>query len=218
MAQPATRSQTRSCGNNVKEEPPLASRFHPHTCAASAIITSVGDSDRHLNPLQGVVPAVALHGDDGIGHLHPAHDLAERRILPIQKMRIGHTDEKLGPGTVRIVGARHREDAPLVRFAVELCFDLVSGAAHAMRGPVGILAVWIASLDHEFWNYSMKGGAVVKPFLGQVDEVFHMAGRDIMKESEDDISDSLSLTGNRNRGSSLLRHVSHGSLPFLIIC
>jgi hypothetical protein len=63
----------------------------------------------------------------------------------------------------------------------------------------------------------MKGGTVVKPFLGQVDEVFHMARRDIMKESEHDISDSLAFAGDRNRGSRLLRHVSHGSIPFLII-
>jgi hypothetical protein len=132
-------------------------------------------------------------------------------------MRLAHTDEELGTGTVRIVGARHRKDAPLVRFTVELCFDLVSGAAHAMRGAVGILAVRVAPLDHEFWNHSMKGGAVVKAFFGQFDEVFHMAGRDIMKESEHNISDLLSLTGDRNRGSGLLRHVSHGSIPFLVI-
>jgi hypothetical protein len=63
----------------------------------------------------------------------------------------------------------------------------------------------------------MKGGAVVKAFFGQFDEVFHMAGRDIMKESEHDISDSLAFAGDRNRGSGLLRHVSHGSIPFPII-
>src|SRR6188508_1935317 len=217
MAQPATRSHMKSCGNRTKKEPPLTNRLPPHSWVTSVIVTSVGDGDRYLDPLQRVVPAIALHGDNGISRFHPAHDLAERRILPIQKMRIGHTDEALGAGTIRIVGARHREDAPFVRFTVELCFDLVAGAAHAMRGAIRILTVRIPSLDHEFWNHSMKGGTVVKSFLGQVDEVFHMAGRDIMKESEHDISDSLAFAGDRNRGSRLLRHVSHGSIPFLII-
>jgi hypothetical protein len=42
----------------------------------------------------------------------------------------------------------------------------------------------------------MKGGAVVEPLFGRVDEVLRMAGRDIMKESEHDIPDPLSFAGN----------------------
>src|SRR5688572_23232022 len=118
-------------------------------------------------------------------------------------------------GAVRVVGPRHRDHAALMRLAVELGFDLIAGTAHAMRGPIRVLAVGIPALNHEFWNYPMECGAVVKAFLGQINEILGMPRCDVLKEFQHDVSDRLTFAGNGNGGPRLVRHLSHCSIPFV---
>src|SRR5213593_1477022 len=56
---------------------------------------SLGDGDGHLHPFKRIISPVTLGVHDGVRHVYPAHDLAERGVLPIQEIRIGDTDEKL---------------------------------------------------------------------------------------------------------------------------
>src|SRR6185503_5057770 len=105
-------------------------------------------------------------------------------VLPIEKIRIRDANKKLRAGAVRIVRARHGEHPSFVWFAVELGLDLVPGTSHAMRRTVRVLAVGIATLDHETGNDPMKGRAGVEALSGQLREVLHMPGRHIMKESQ----------------------------------
>jgi hypothetical protein len=57
-----------------------------------------------------------------------------------------------------------------------------------MRRTVRVLAVRIATLDHEPGNDSMKRRAVIEAVSGQLREVLHMPWRHIMKESQPNLA------------------------------
>src|SRR5690606_2587408 len=100
----------------------------------------LGDSHR----LHGAILTARLHGADlpydgqavGVG------GLAEGGVLVVEMRHLLEADEELRAGRVGVIGASHREDARLVRGAIELGLDGVAGAA-------GAGAFRAATLDHE---------------------------------------------------------------------
>ena len=52
----------------------------------------------------------------------------------------------------------------------------VARPAHPVRGPVGIFAVRVASLNHEPWDHTVKRGAVVEAFSRQFAKFFTWLG------------------------------------------
>jgi len=69
-----------------------------------------------------------------------------------------------------------------MRLCVELGLDLVAGAAGAGRAGLAGPGVGAAALDHEALDDAMKGGAVIKPLPGELQEIPDGSGRDIRPE------------------------------------
>ncbi len=83
-----------------------------------------------------------------------------------------------------------------------------------MRRAIGVLAIWISSLNHETRNDAVKCRPIVKSFLGKLDKVRYVTRRDIRKELEHNLPHRLSLAGHRNRRPHLLTYLSHSMYPF----
>ena len=87
-------------------------------------------------------------------------------------------DEKLAAGRVHILGPGHTQHAPGVAQIIghtvggEFTLDAVAGTAHA--GAVGA-----AALDHEPVNAAVEDQPVVKPAVGQRNEIPHRLRRNI---------------------------------------
>lgn len=97
-------------------------------------------------------------------------------------------NEELGSRAVRVLGASHRDDAALVRLAVEFGFDFVAGITGAGGALCARFCVRAAALDHESLDDAVKGRAVVKPVTGEFLEVFHRLWRDFWPKGDGDIS------------------------------
>ena len=75
---------------------------------------------------------------------------------------------------------------------VEFGFDFVAGVASAPSGFLGeVLGFWVAALNHEAFDNSVKGSVLVKAFFGEFFEVFNGLGRDVAPEFDG----HFSLTG-----------------------
>src|SRR5688572_33145333 len=62
---------------------------------------------------------------DALQHLVPFGELTKRRVLAVQKFRVGQANEKLAAGRIRMLGAGHGEDTAHVRTVIKLGFDFV---------------------------------------------------------------------------------------------
>ena len=72
-------------------------------------------------------------------HRRPAITLPKAVYLPVQKTGVGQADKELAAGGIRILRARHGNDAANVGPVVELGLDLVAGIARApttLRGRI----------------------------------------------------------------------------------
>src|SRR5204863_1080978 len=83
-------------------------------------------------------------------------------------------------GGIRVLGAGHRDYAALMWAVVELGLD---GMARPTGTPTGFL-IWvlgerIPALNHEALHNAVKGGTVVKAFLGQGLEILDRLRGDI---------------------------------------
>ena len=76
-----------------------------------------------------------------------------------------------------------------------------------MRRAIRILAVGIATLNHESRNDSMKRRAVIETFLRKFREILHMPGRHIVKKLQDDLAQLRPFAADGNRGSCILRRL-----------
>ena len=131
---------------------------------------------------------VARRADDFVGDVHPLRHLTEDAVLAVERRIFGNHDEELRRGAVRIIRARHRHDAALVRDRAEFGVD---GLRRTARSPSLRRTgdrVWIAALDHEAGDDAMKLGAVVEAFLREIDEVLHMIRRHVGKEADVDLA------------------------------
>src|SRR6185295_4043239 len=91
-------------------------------------------------------------------------DAAEHGVLAVEPgCRLGGDDEELRAVRVRS-RVRHRERAPDHLVIVDLVLEHIAGPARS-----GSLRA--ASLDHEVWDDTVKGEAVVEAFRGQLAEV-----------------------------------------------
>jgi hypothetical protein len=96
--------------------------------------------------------------------------VAESGVTAIEEGIVFIANEELAARAVGIVGPGHRDDAPLVRKGIgnavflEFAFDAVARSAIAA-------AIRIAALDHEAFDDAMKGQAVIKAFIHQLDKV-----------------------------------------------
>src|SRR6185312_15206167 len=103
------------------------------------------------------------------------HDLAEGGIFAIQEGGGFVADEELRAGGIRIVAARHGQDARLMAGRVELGLDAIAGAA-----CTGTLRT--APLNHESFNDAMKDETVVEPNLAESEEILDVSRRQLRKK------------------------------------
>ena len=124
-------------------------------------------------------------GRDFFQHVVALDELAERGVLAVEKARVAVADEKLRAGGIRILRARHREDAARVRLVIELRLDLMPRPARAPRAFLArIFRQRITALNHKTLDDAMKTSAVVKTFLREVSEIFDVARRNVRPEFE----------------------------------
>src|SRR5258708_20958808 len=140
----------------------------------------LGDRRRIVRTILGV----ARRGHDLVRYVHPLRHLTEHRVLLIEEAGIGHDDEELRGGAVRVLGAGHRDDAAGVVDAVELLPPTLARRARTPARGVARYGVRVAALDHEAGEYAGELGAVVEALLGQVDEVVHVFGRHVGKKTD----------------------------------
>src|SRR5690349_4468211 len=95
-------------------------------------------------------------------------EFAKRSVLVIEETRVSMTDKELAAGRVRIVGACHGKNTPIMMVIIKLGFNLV---ARPTRTPtafrLGIFGERISTLNHKALNDPVKAGAIVKTFLGE---------------------------------------------------
>src|SRR4051812_4479068 len=124
---------------------------------------------------------VGVAAFDLVDDLHPVHDVAEDRVLPVQPRRgIGGDDEELTAVGVR-AGVGHRERAAHDLVVVELVLERVAGAAAAGAGGV-------AALDHEALDHAVEDDAVVEVVAGKLPEVLDRLRRVLVEELERDVA------------------------------
>ena len=126
----------------------------------------------------------ALHG------FHAFHHLAEHRVAPtvrgaglVQEVVVGHVDEELGTGGVRVRGAGHGHGAGLVGEAVA-GFVLDRGAGRFLLHVRGETA----TLDHEVTDHPVKNGAVIMPVPDVLHEVLGGGGGAHRIQLQNDLS------------------------------
>src|SRR5690554_1009398 len=135
--------------------------------------------------------AAGLHGLDRVDHFGAFHDLAEHGITPavgggggvVQEVVVGHVDEELCRGRVRVGRTGHGDGVALVLEAVVgFVFDGVAGALllHAGFEP--------AALNHEVVDHAVEHRAVVKAVAHVVQEVFGGLGCFRGVQFDDDVA------------------------------
>src|SRR4030042_379480 len=90
------------------------------------------DVHLHFNSVMGIIPAVSRLANDLVRYFHPRDNLSENSILSVEEGGIGHADEKLRSGTVRMLGPCHGEDPPLMLPIIKFGLDRISGLAHSV--------------------------------------------------------------------------------------
>src|SRR5580704_15982498 len=127
---------------------------------------------RLTHPTQLLTIRLDARGDDAVGILHRLAPLdavdivhavdhrAPDGVLAVEKRRVVEADEELAVAGIRVLRARHRDGAALVRLARELGLELLAGAPRAGAGG-------IAGLRHEAVDHPMKHHAVVKALAHQ---------------------------------------------------
>ena len=81
------------------------------------------------------------------------------------------TDEELAAGAVDVLRSCHGENAFLVRAIIELGLDLISRSAGSRHTISTLFRLRATALDHEPFDDSVKGRAVIKSFTGEFQEV-----------------------------------------------
>jgi hypothetical protein len=137
--------------------------------------------DRHLHRdrFQRIVALVARRGDNLVHHLHASKDFAEDGIGSIQSTVVCDTDIELRAVIVGVSRAvalpwhlGHGDSAAFMRTIVGFGIQPVAGTAGPVQRAVGILAQWVAPLNDESWNDTVKSGAIIEPHFDKIDEVF----------------------------------------------
>src|SRR5690349_8631090 len=104
----------------------------------------------NVHPLDRTVTRLSGCCGNLFQHVVALDQLAERRVLAVQKTWVAVADKKLRTSGVWIVRARHREHAAHVGPVVELGLD---GVARPARAPATfvrlILCEGIAALNHK---------------------------------------------------------------------
>ena len=146
----------------------------------------VNQDDALNDGLVGLFNGAVAVGDggvfaDGVHHFHAAQHSAKGGVLAVQMGgRLMH-DKELGAGAVRVHGAGHGQNAPLVGQHVfhavheELALDGLFRAA-------GAVAQRVAALDHEAADDAVEGEAVVELLVDQVHKIFHGDGSHVRIE------------------------------------
>src|SRR6478735_937117 len=87
-----------------------------------------------------------------------------------------------------------------------MAFFIFRAALSERLFPERVFCVWIASLNHEARDDSMKNRPVVKPCLGQLDEVLHMLRSEVGEEFHLHFTKSGLDDGFRSRGWRRRKH------------
>ena len=133
--------------------------------------------------------AAGLDGLDLVHHVSAGHHLAEHRIAPalgrwrgvVQKAVVGHVDEKLCRGRVRVAGAGHGHGVVGVLEAV--VGFVLDGRIRVLLLHAGLKT---AALHHETGDHTMEDRVVVVALVYIRQEVLDRLGRLVGVEFEGD--------------------------------
>src|SRR5258705_9103308 len=142
------------------------------------VLVPADADDRALHDrlrLEGPVLRIALGVDDLLGDVEAADELAEGRILAVQRWRRLVHDEELARCRVGAARAGHREDAGLVLLRVELRLEHPRSAARSGASRV-------TALDHEARDHAVEDLPVVEPRVAQIEEVADVVRRNVRPE------------------------------------
>ena len=121
-------------------------------------------------------------GDFG-QHVVAFDQLTERCVLMIEKSRATVADEKLRAGGIRVLRARHGDDAAHMRVVIELGLDVVTRPASAPHIFLArVFRKRVAALNHEAFDDAVKTGAVIKTFLRKFLEIGDRVRRSVSPE------------------------------------
>ncbi len=97
---------------------------------------------------------------------------AEHRIGIVEMRDASQAEKELRTGRIGIIRARHRQNSGFVWQIVELGINGISWSP-------GAGSFRASYLDHEIGNHTVEDNVIVKPNLGQTDNVAAMSGRHI---------------------------------------
>src|SRR5262249_1756965 len=99
---------------------------------------------------------------DFVEHIIAFDQFAKGCVLPIESPNRCQTDKKVLAGRIWIRATRHRDDTPIMGMIVKFGFDFVSWPTLPVSALFRrIFRIRVAPLDHESFDDSMKGGAIV---------------------------------------------------------
>ena len=92
---------------------------------------------------------------------------------------------------------------------VKLSLDVIPGSAHPMIGAIGVLAVRVATLDHESGYDSMKRGPIVKILRREFAKILGVIRRHVRIKFQDDVSPGLPLRRHGNGRTGVCGDLDH---------
>src|SRR5438876_11202590 len=163
-------------------------------------------------PLSSVIRAVCVMGEipyswqllnldgfdavadlDLVDDVHALRDLAERRVLAVQEVRVAEHEVHLARRGIGIVRARHAEHAAVERLLVELGLERLARPAltHLRLVHRGGLRQRIPELHDELRLHAVHALPVVETLARELREVLDVVRRDVRPELERDLSAAL---------------------------
>ena len=119
----------------------------------------------HLDLLIGIVPCIPGLADDLVCHFHTGDDFTKDRIFLVEKGCVSHTDEKLGACAVGLADLAMERVPLLWGLLLNSAFTVWPGPPVPCFRSIGVLRVWIASLNHEIWDHPVEKGSIIKSFF-----------------------------------------------------
>ncbi len=122
-------------------------------------------------PRTPATDAIDGNRHDCVDDVHALADAADHRVATIEIVVVGLHDEELSARGILAALVPHTNDAANEGCGRKLILDCEIGMALTVVAGIAVAGVWIASLDHESGNDTMKGRSVVIRVHGQLDNL-----------------------------------------------